>query len=170
MTARAMTPIHPATILPAPEEAVLEELELDPVAVLLALLLSSDEAVASLVEEAVEEASVAVAVDEPVVVLLALLVVLLLTSTAAAEEVATAVERVVDDTLDKVYVTGVPEDVEEAAVEEADELEEVEEEEVVPSVMLNWLYIAPKGKNSHMVSQLVYISRSLSFFHMQICP
>lgn len=142
MTARAITPIHPATILPAPEEAVLEELELDPVAVLLALL-SSDEAVASLVEEAVEEASVAVAVDEPVVVLLALTVVL----TAAAEEVATAVERVVDDTLDKVYVTGVPEDVEEAAVEDADELEV--EEEVVPSVMLNWLCIAPKGKIPH---------------------
>lgn len=140
MTARAITPIHPATILPAPEEAVLEELELDPVAVLLALL-SSDEAVASLVEEAVEEASVAVAVDEPVVVLLALTVVL-----TVAEEVATAVERVVD-TLDKVYVTGVPEDVEEAAVEDADELEV--EEEVVPSVMLNWFYIAPKEKIPH---------------------
>lgn len=150
MTARAITPIHPATILPAPEEAVLEELELDPVEVLLALLLS-DEAVASLVEEAVEEASVAVAVDEPVVVLLALTVVL-----TVAEEVATAVERV-DDTLDKVYVTGVPEDVEEAAVEDADELEV--EEEVVPSVMLNWFYIAPK-ESSAMVSKLVHVPRS----------
>lgn len=140
MTARAITPIHPATILPAPEDAVLEELALDPVAVLLALL-ASDEAVASLVEEAVEEASVAVAVDEPVVVLLALTVVL---TAAAEEEVATAVERV--DTMDKVYVTGVPEDVEEAAVEDADELED--EEEVVPSVMLNWFYFDPKEQES----------------------
>lgn len=158
MTARAITPIHPATILPAPEEAVLEELEVDPVEVLLALLLS-DEAVASLVEEAVEEASVAVAVDEPVVVLLALTVVL-----TVAEEVATAVERV-DDTLDKVYVTGVPEDVEEAAVEDADELEV--EEEVVPSVMLNWFYIAPKVR-FHMISHLVYIPGSLTC--KLLCP
>lgn len=70
MTATAITPIHPATILPAPEDEVLEAVAPEPVAepLLLAELPEVEEAV----ESAVEEESVAEAVDEPVVVLLAL--------------------------------------------------------------------------------------------------
>lgn len=89
MTARAITPNHPATILPAPEEAVLEAVVLEPVAELLDELPEAEVPVEEAVEE--ESVAVAVAVDEPVVVLLALGVVVV---------VATAVVSV--DTLDSV--------------------------------------------------------------------
>lgn len=113
--ARAATPTQLATILPAPEEAADEEVELleelVPVAVPVALpLAGADEPVAEADEEPELDVAVAVALAEPLL---------------AVDEAVPVESAPVLDAVD-----------EPDAVEDAD----AEEEEDEPSVMLNWFY------------------------------
>lgn len=119
-TATATAPMSPAATLPAPEVVVLVEVAAEPVEV----------PVAEPVEDAsVEDASVAEAVDEPVLVLLALIV-------AALASLPVPVELLVADAEARVeLLVAVPVDV--AVAEPEEELDD----EVEPSVMLNWFYV-----------------------------
>lgn len=132
MTARARTPIQPATTLPAPEVvaevALLDEPVLVPVAVPLAL--PEDDAEVAL---AVDAVPVAVAVFEPVPFTLLALV-------ATANPVLAGPE-LEEEPLTRVVAALVEVAVPVEAVEEAaavDEAEELEEDDDEPSVMLNW--------------------------------
>lgn len=130
MAATAIAPIHPATILPAPEveveDEVLEAAALVPEAVELPVAVAEPEA----------EEPVAVAEEEPVAVPLEE------DELAPAEEPE---EAVADDappvvTVARVVVVvAVPEEADEVPVEEAAAEEDEEDEE--PSVMLNWFCI-----------------------------
>lgn len=128
-TARPTKPTQPATILPAPEVEVLEAEALLPVAVALLLLPEADEPVpVAVAEESVAEA---VPVDEVPVVPFTWLAPLAVEETSVVAVVAVAPD--VEGLVAEVWLgASVPVAVL-VAEDEADD-----EEEVEPSVMLNW--------------------------------